>query len=435
MIDVIIPTMWMAKNTLSSLEKYCGNSNINKVIIIDNAIGNRPVNANTVLSHPKINLVSYGKNIYVNPAWNEGFFRTTTDTIAIINDDVTVEDSVFDLVLSHKLKAGDLVGVNLRGRQDNYKIDDFIETEEKIVKLNYDRDSPIGGQAWAFGICMFMHRDTYKVIPSLYQIWYGDDYLAQHAETVYAINSNQIKGTISETLKKFTDPNDEISKRIELDSKNLIRYNHFHNSENWDIPRNMIEMYSRRRLEIQHNTQDANVFEVEYHKAKTTISDINQNLHILYDLAKECKTVIEMGVRTGVSTRAFLNTDVELLSFDIVKNPTVENLFTLAKSKGKKVQYVIDDVLNIEIPETDLIFIDTLHTYTQLKQELNLHGNKAKKYLVFHDTHTFGLRDEDGTGTKGLMSAIIEFLIDNPQWKFKIYKTHNNGMTVLERTK
>lgn len=433
MIDVIIPTMWMAKNTLASIEKYCKNPNVKQIIVIDNAISNRPSKAKEILSHSKINIVSYSRNIYVNPAWNEGFYRTTLDIIAIINDDVTVEDSVFDLVLNHKLKAGDLVGVNLRGRQDNYKIDDFIETEEKIVKLNYDRDSPIGGQAWAFGICMFMHRDTYKVIPSLYQIWYGDDYLAQHAKAVYALNSNKIKGTISETLKKFTDPNDEISKRIELDSKNLIKYNHFHNSEKWDIPRNMIEMYKRKRLEMQQVNQHSNVFEVEYEKAKATASDINQNVHILYDLAKECETVIEMGVRTGVSTRAFLNTDVELISFDIVKNPDVEKLFALAKSKGKKAEYIIADVLQIEVEDADLIFIDTLHTYTQLKQELKLHGNKAKKYLVFHDTNTFGLRDEVGNGSKGLLSAIIEFLIENPHWKFYKYKTNNNGLTVLSR--
>jgi hypothetical protein len=150
-------------------------------------------------------------------------------------------------------------------------------------------------------------------------------------------------------------------------------------------------------------------------------------------MAKECETVIEFGVRTGVSTRAFLNTDVSLTAFDIEKNNDVQKLFTLAKDQGKKAEYIIRDVLKIEIPEVDLLFIDTLHTYAQLRQELALHGNKAKKYLIFHDTHTFGTSGEMKNDKKGLLPAIIEFLITNPHWAFHIHKTNNNGLTVLKR--
>jgi hypothetical protein len=100
---------------------------------------------------------------------------------------------------------------------------------------------------------------------------------------------------------------------------------------------------------------------------------------------------------------------------------------------GKKVRYINENVLDIEIEEVDMIFIDTLHTYEQLSAELRLHGNKARKYLAFHDTYTFGLKGEIGPDNKGLLSAIIEFMINNPHWKFKVHKTNNNGMTVLER--
>jgi hypothetical protein len=449
MIDIIIPTMWMAKTTTDAIQKYCKNPKVNKIILVDNNSKMRPPAFSKIISNPKIEYVSYGKNIYVNPAWNEGYFRSTADIIAIINDDIVVEDDIFDLVLDHNLKSGDLVGVNLRGYQDNYKIDDYIETKEEIVKLNYDRTSPIGGQLWAFGICMFMHRNTYKVIPSLYQIWYGDDYLAQNAKNVYGINSNRIKGNISETLKRFNNPNDDISKRIELDSKNFLKFSHFYNEKKWDLPKNMIEKYESQRKSITQKKQDIftvepqqksttqnkqDVFEVEYQRAKKTPSDINQNLPVLYELAKECETIVEMGVRTGVSTRAFLNTDASLISIDIQKNATVEKLFALADASGKSCQYCIGDTLKIEIAETDLLFIDTLHTYEQLTQELKLHGNKAKKYLIFHDTHTFGMVGEIGIDKRGLMPAIIEFVIANPHWGFYIHKTNNNGLTVLKRS-
>lgn len=424
MIDIVIPTLWVPKTLINALEIYVNNELIRKVIIIDNDKSKRP--NSEILSNEKIEIISYGRNIFVNPAWNEGYHKTKSEIIAIINDDIVVDDSIFEMVTNFGLKNGDLIGVNLRGYQDNYKIDDYIDTKEEIIKLNYNDTNPIGSQAWAFGICMFMLRESYKIIPSLYQIWYGDDYLTQRAKNVYAINSNKIKGTISETLKRFDDPNSVISKRIELDSLNLISFNHFKNGKNWDIPHNMINMYKRKR-------GLSNIFEAEYTKAKSQKSDINENVHILYDLAQNCKHVTEMGVRTGVSTRALLNTDVELISYDIEINNVVSELFSIAKKNGKNVKYVKANVLNIEIKETDLLFIDTLHTYGQLKQELKLHGNKAKKYIAFHDTHTFGLRDEVGSGNKGLLSAVIEFLIENPHWRFKIYKTNNNGFTVLER--
>ncbi len=171
-----------------------------------------------------------------------------------------------------------------------------------------------------------------------------------------------------------------------------------------------------------------NFFETEYLRAVKTPSDINEHLPILYDLAVRCDSIVEFGVRTGVSSRAFLLANVNLLSVDIEKNNDVNALF----NKAIKANYLIADTREITIEETDMLFIDSLHTYDQLKKELDLHGNKVKKYLVFHDTFTYGLKGEIA-GTVGLLPAIIEFIIENPCWFFKIYKINNNGLIVLER--
>lgn len=179
--------------------------------------------------------------------------------------------------------------------------------------------------------------------------------------------------------------------------------------------------------------QNNDFFEREYQKAVALPSDINQNLYILHAIAKKCSHITEMGVRTGVSTRAFLNTDVTLISYDIDLNDDVNRLFEEAKKQGKNVSYIKADVLNIDIEETDFLFIDTLHVYEQLKQELNRHSKKVKRFIAFHDTYTFGLKGENGKDNKGLLTAIIEFMIMNPEWKFRLFKTNNNGMTVIER--
>ena len=105
--------------------------------------------------------------------------------------------------------------------------------------------------------------------------------------------------------------------------------------------------------------------------------------------------------------------------------------------------------IQIDIEETDLLFIDTLHRYGQLKLELKKHSSKCKKYIILHDTTTFGdvgetaskLMIDPVTGgmqlipRKGLWPAVEEFLKENKNWKLKERFTHNNGLTVLERKK
>jgi len=68
MIDVIIPTMWMAETTIDAIEKYCNNPKINKIILIDNNVKMRPNTFSKIADNSKIDYVSYGKNIYDNPA-------------------------------------------------------------------------------------------------------------------------------------------------------------------------------------------------------------------------------------------------------------------------------------------------------------------------------------------------------------------------------
>ena len=77
MIDIVIPTMWMSAELESALKTYAQCQQVNSIIIIDNARQSRP--DFDILQHQKIQLVSYGKNIYVNPAWNEGHERSTAD--------------------------------------------------------------------------------------------------------------------------------------------------------------------------------------------------------------------------------------------------------------------------------------------------------------------------------------------------------------------
>lgn len=234
MIDVIIPSMWKEPKFIEYLENYCDTKFINKIILIDNDHYTRP--KNKILNNQKIDLICYGRNIYVNPAWNEGYYRSKTDVICLLNDDIFVEKDVFEYVSNLDFTNIDIIGVHLKGSVDNYHIVSHPDREERLIKLNLDKSLPIGGQAYAFGVCMFVKRTSYKVIPSLYQIWYGDDYLVQRNNNIYALKTSKIHGEISKTIVAETKTkNNDIQKRIDLDSLNAYKFNDFMNSKNWDL--------------------------------------------------------------------------------------------------------------------------------------------------------------------------------------------------------
>jgi hypothetical protein len=149
----------------------------------------------------------------------------------------------------------------------------------------------------------------------------------------------------------------------------------------------------------------------------------------LYELAKECRHVTEFGTRTGVSATAFLHARPgRLVCYDRVRFPQVDVLARAAE--GTEFVFRQEDVLRADIEPTDLLFIDTLHDYEQLKEELRLHAGKVRKYVVLHDTTTFGARGET-PGRQGLWAAVEEFLAQGT-FRLKARYENNNGLTVLE---
>lgn len=187
------------------------------------------------------------------------------------------------------------------------------------------------------------------------------------------------------------------------------------------------------------------------------VSDIYMHLPVLYEYAKKCDHVTEMGARSGNSTSAFLYANPKkFVSYDYqYENPephlarevnALIKVFEKAKEQGVNCEYIGADVLTVDIEETDLLFIDTWHCYDQLKKELELHAGKVRKYIVFHDTFTFGERGEgyphldpnhpqkdnlDGTG--GIRPAIDEFLGENENWKIEYETEENNGLIVIAK--
>jgi len=176
-------------------------------------------------------------------------------------------------------------------------------------------------------------------------------------------------------------------------------------------------------------------------------TDINQHLECLKRYASECDRIIELGVRDVVSTWAFLaGRPKRMLSIDIQQSPAnkIQDAYRFCAEEGIDYEFRIADTSDekLVLEETDLLFIDTWHIYEQLKQELTLHGNKAQKYIIMHDTtlfefegtpEHFNAKIAPNATRRGLWPAIEEFLADNPEWSIKERFTHNCGLTILGR--
>lgn len=181
-----------------------------------------------------------------------------------------------------------------------------------------------------------------------------------------------------------------------------------------------------------------------------TPSDINEHIPAIIKYGSECETITEMGVRGIFSTWGWLACSPKWLKCYDLHNPSkwggdIQSVYDTAEAYEIPFTFEEKDVLKIEIEETDLLFIDTWHAYDQLKKELELHSDKVKKYICFHDTTSYEFIDESlghenswgkPSSGKGIWPAIEEFLEENKdKWVLKERFKNNNGFTIIERIK
>lgn len=190
------------------------------------------------------------------------------------------------------------------------------------------------------------------------------------------------------------------------------------------------------------------IIDTLYNSLVSQPSDINEHLPTLKKYAEQCDHVTEMGVRYVVSTISLaLGKPKKLISIDLFHPSQYGDMGRLnlveeySKQNQVDFKFILGNTLEIDIEPTDLLFIDTLHKYGQLKKELERHSKNVKKYIIFHDTSTFEYKDEgeyyktDGLSTEkvGLWPAIQEFIDTNPEWSILERFTNNNGLTILHK--
>jgi hypothetical protein len=156
-------------------------------------------------------------------------------------------------------------------------------------------------------------------------------------------------------------------------------------------------------------------------------------MDIFFDYASKCDIITELGIDSACSTLAFLNSGCKkVYSYNVVISANAQKVKQAAKEDGMFFKLINKDNLKIKIKKTDLLFIDTDHWYGQIKAELEHHYKRVKKWIMMHDTETFGLVNPFD-GRPGMKAAIFEFLEEHPEWEIKDHFEIGHGLTVIER--
>lgn len=193
---------------------------------------------------------------------------------------------------------------------------------------------------------------------------------------------------------------------------------------------------------------DLAFLDAHYTAACAKPSAMQPHLPRLRALATGCGLVVEFGVKKAASSSALLLGAERVVSYDIVPTREAERL---AAAMPHRWTYRIGDSRTAPVVGCDLLFVDSLHTYEQCHAELLRHANAVERWLVFHDSITFGSIGAAGESGQhrwiympgqavprealGIRPAIDELMMRDPSWRIHAHYTNSHGLLVLERAR
>lgn len=386
------------------------------VVVVDNG-ASEEAKAGIATFQKDVEVIRNHTNVYVNPAWNqlaERFLRSDAGILVIANADVLVRpgwaESLFarrelgvnELWFGRRTSTVQEAGTVGRPRQ---------HSSEEIVDVLASR-----------GGFFAMARKAVSLvfpIPSELRIFYGDDWIFG---ILGRIGYRQV------TLADVVVWHEESVSQKRLPELNQLIEQDRHA---W---KTHLEHRTQREAEAIMRGGHVDAIETRYLAFRDTPSDFNEHMPILRAYAERVRRVTEFGV--GRSSWALLHARPSRMRCYDLRDDQYQRgtreLVALGRGIGVDVEFIIGNSLEIEIEPTDLLFIDSLHTYTQLSCELARHADKVSQYILLHDTETFGPMGEDGKHP-GLIDAVEDFLVKDTSWKMRDRLKNNNGLTILER--
>jgi GT2 family glycosyltransferase len=284
------------------------------------------------------------------------------------------------------------------------------------VLRNYNEDIE---HSFLVFFCVMIKREVFDKIGMLDEVFspgYGED-------TDFCIRAGKAGYTFTEVVEKQI-----------IDGNNYGEFPLWHKSNKTfgEMPEYNLEVVHRndKILAGRYKKESKMGLEDVYYRYWYMESDINQHFPMLRRYAKECKHITEFGTGNVVSIYAFMvDSPDRLITYDKVPSGYIWMADQVAKENSIDFSFMERDTTNIEIEETDLLFIDTYHTAAQLQKELALHAKKVRKYIIIHQIVKYGAIGEDGG--LGMLYALLN--LDMKEWMIREWQKHNNGVLVLQR--
>ncbi len=154
--SVIIPTLWKSDRTQQLLSDLVSSEYVDEIIIIDNTL---TYASDSIVG--KVRTISFGENIYVNPAWNYGISIAKNEHIAICNDDINFNPDLFGVIIHNNIDG-------IIGQCSN----NFNRTHEGVPNMTLMNQS----RPYGWGTLILTQKKYWIPIPDQLKIWYGDDF-------------------------------------------------------------------------------------------------------------------------------------------------------------------------------------------------------------------------------------------------------------------
>ena len=203
--SVIIPTLWKSDRTKRLIADLQECEYVDEIIIIDNSY-----NGHQDTKVEKIRFVSFGGNIYVNPAWNKGIELAKNECIALCNDDINFNPNIFGVIDENVLTYSGIIGMG----EGNYN-DKINEAKGPYI----DMWQP-GVNDWGWGCLILLKKSHWLPIPNEIKIWYGDNII----KDINSVSKGVLRNFKVETEMSTTSDEKEWDEVKKKDYENFINY-------------------------------------------------------------------------------------------------------------------------------------------------------------------------------------------------------------------